>query len=99
MGCNKDYIIIVQGDTADITIDLKGEAVEVVKSVELTIGALGVKKSASKVEDGEWVVSFSSAETKAMRHGLMCYCITITFTDNKITTTVYDGVVSVRQKE
>lgn len=99
MSCNKAYIIIVQGDTSDITVDMTGEAVSAVQSVEMTITSQSVKKSAVKVSDNEWVVSFTSEETKALKAETTSYCITATFTGNKIATTVYDGVVSIRQKE
>lgn len=99
MGCDKTYINIIQGDTSDITVDMTGEAVSAVQSVEMTIPSQSVKKSAVKAADNEWVVSFSHEETKALKAGTTSYCITITLTGEKIATIVYDGVVSIRQKE
>lgn len=97
--CPIPNIEIIQGDTCNIGVYLKGDDLDLITEVYLSNKTLGICQSLQYNEtDDCWDFYLSPEQTKNMKTGYSNYDITVKFSDSSILTPLYRSSFVVKEK-
>lgn len=95
---NDSTITIIQGDTYERYLTIENLSTTQIAGVYFSCKGLNLNKKLELTEDGEYVLSLTSEETKLLPVIRSNYDITIKLIDNKIKTLVYTSTIKVLEK-
>lgn len=91
---------IIQGDTFYREIEIEGVSNDLIESIYFSCNELNICKSLTYDSNVEaWVLQINSNETDEFAKFNGTYDLTIKFSDQKITTVVYNGLLIVKEKQ
>lgn len=96
--CGNSEIIIIQGDSFQMTVTVEGLSAEVIDSVLFSCEKLNLCKELTITEDGAYLLSFESSETKSWETITATYDLTVRFSDSKIKTVIHNSSFKVIEK-
>lgn len=93
-------LVIIQGDTFYRQVTFEGVSIDKISGVYFSCAELGVcKKLLYNEEYQNWELELTSSETENLQEFSGTYDLTVEFFDKRITTVIYNGLLSVKEKQ
>lgn len=91
-------IKVIQGDTLNLTISVEGDN-KLIEELYFSCKKLDIVNKLTKVNDTQYIITFSSEITQKWMEGNAFYDITAKLKDNQISTVVYYDEMRILKKE
>ena len=95
-----DQLRIVQGDSVDILLELEGDTVHQIATIDFNCEPLGLNCALKNtINPVQWLLSIPAEDTKDLRIGQFPYNLVVTFNSGRKKTILYQAGLEVFLKD